>query len=131
MEEKRKATKEFSELSHRVIGCAIEVHRHLGPGLLESTYRQCLAHELHLNGIPFHTEYPLPVNYKGVDLDCGYRLDMLIENKIILELKSVDTFTNIHEAQLMSYLKLSKLKQGYLINFNVIRLKDGLKSIVM
>ncbi len=131
MEGKRKRPREFTDLTHRVIGCAIEVHRHLGPGLLESTYKLCLAHELHLNGISLRTEYPLPVEYKGTQLDCGYRLDLLIEDKIILELKSVDRLTTVHEAQLMSYLKLTGLKQGYLINFNVVRLKDGLKSIVM
>ena len=124
-------SRNYSELSTRVIGCAIEVHRHVGPGLLEATYQQCLAHELRLNDIPFKIEFPLPVNYKETRLDCGYRLDLLVANKIILELKSVDQLKPIHEAQLLTYLKLSGVKQGYLINFNVTRLKDGLKSLVM
>ena len=122
---------EFSELSNRVIGCAIEVHRELGPGLLESTYEQCLAHELSLNRIKFNIQHPLPVNYKGIRLDCGYRVDVLVEDEIILELKSVDELKGIHEAQLLTYMKLSGIKQGFLINFNVRRLKQGLKSFVL
>ena len=122
---------EFSELSNRVIGCAIEVHRELGPGLLESTYEQCLAHELSLNRIKFNIQHPLTVNYKGIRLDCGYRVDVLVEDEIILELKSVDELKGIHEAQLLTYMKLSGIKQGFLINFNVRRLKQGLKSFVL
>jgi GxxExxY protein len=121
----------FSELSNRVIGCAIEVHRELGPGLLESTYEQCLAHELSLNQIQFKLQHPLPVVFKGVRLDCGYRVDMLVEDEIILELKSVDELKGIHEAQLLTYMKLAGIKQGFLINFNVRLLKDGLKSFVL
>ena len=121
----------FSELSNRVIGCAIEVHRELGPGLLESTYEQCLAHELSLNGIDFKLQSPLPVAFKGTLLDCGYRVDVLVEGEIILELKSVDAIKGIHEAQLLTYMKLAGIKQGFLINFNVRRLKDGLKSFVL
>jgi GxxExxY protein len=121
----------FSELSNRVIGCAIEVHRELGPGLLESTYEQCLAHELSLNQIEFKLQHPLPVIFKGVRLDCGYRVDMLVEDEIILELKSVDELKGIHEAQLLTYMKLAGIKQGFLINFNVRLLKDGLKSFVL
>ena len=123
--------KKFSELSNQVIGCAIEVHRVLGPGLLESTYQQCLARELHLNNIIFKLECPLPVEYKGIRLDCGYRVDMLVENELILELKAVDAIKGIHEAQLLTYMKLSNIKQGFLMNFNVRRLKDGLKSFVL
>ena len=89
---------EFDDLSNRVIGCAIEVHRELGPGLLESTYEQCLAHELRRNGIPFQVQYPQPVEYKDIRLDCGYRIDILIENKLILELKIVEEIKGIHEA---------------------------------
>jgi GxxExxY protein len=122
---------EFSELSNRVIGCAIEVHRVLGPGLLESTYEQCLAHELELSGIQFFLQHPLPVDYKGLRLDCGYRVDVLVENEIILELKSVEQLSGIHEAQLLTYLKLAGIRQGFLINFNVKRLKNGLKSFVL
>ena len=121
----------FSDLSHRVIGCAIEVHKHLGPGLLESAYQQCLAHELHLSHIPFQTEVPLPIEYKGINLDCGYRMDILVDDAIILELKSVDSIHPIHEAQILSYIKLPRLKQGFLINFNVKILKHGLKSYVL
>lgn len=121
----------FSELSNRVIGCAIEVHKHIGPGLLESAYQQCLAHELHLNCISFQTEVPLPIEYKGINLDCGYRMDIIVDNTIILELKSVETIHPIHEAQILSYMKLAKVKQGFLINFNVQILKQGLKSFVL
>lgn len=122
---------EFSELSHRVIGCAIEVHRTLGPGLLESTYEQCLAHELKLAGIRFALQQPMPVDYKGIRLDCGYRVDLLVEDRMILELKSVEQLLGIHQAQLLTYMKLAGVPQGFLINFNVKRLKDGLKSFVL
>ena len=118
-------------MSGRVIGCAIEVHRELGPGLLESTYAQCLAHELRLNGIEFRLEHPLPVEYKGVRLECGYRIDLLIEDRLIVELKSVDKIKGIHEAQLLTYMKLAGVKVGLLINFNVTRLKEGIKRFVL
>ncbi|MCF8028738.1 MAG: GxxExxY protein [Desulfobacteraceae bacterium] len=121
---------EFSELSNRVIGCAIEVHRELGPGLLESTYEQCLAHELKLNGIEFMLQHTLPVEFKGMRIDCGYRVDVLVENQLIIELKSVEKLTGVHQAQLLSYMKLAGISHGLLINFNVYRLKDGLKSFV-
>ena len=123
--------KGFNPLAEKVLGCAIEVHRVLGPGLLESTYRQCLVRELHMNNIAFKLEHPLPVKYKGMQLDCGYRVDILIENKIILELKSVNEIKGVHEAQLLTYLKLSGIKHGFLLNFNVKRLKDGMKSFVL
>jgi GxxExxY protein len=122
---------EFTELSNQVIGCAIEVHRALGPGLLESAYQQCLCHELRLNQIAFEIEKPLPVNYKGCRLDCGYRIDILVENEIVIELKSVEQLKRIHEAQILSYMKLANVKQGFLINFNVTLLKEGLKSFVL
>ncbi len=122
---------EFSQLSNRVIGCAIEVHRKLGPGLLESTYEQCLAHELNLNGINFKIQHPLPVEYKGVRIDCGYRVDILVEDEILLELKSVETLKGIHEAQLLTYMKLAGISQVFLINFNVQQLKKGLKSFIL
>ena len=121
----------FSALSQQVIGCAIEVHRVLGPGLLESTYEQCLARELSLNNIEFVTQHPLPVEYKGVIIDCGYRVDVLVAKEIILELKSVQELMPVHEAQLLTYMRLAGMKQGFLINFNVRRLKDGLKSFVL
>lgn len=121
----------FSVLSNRVIGSAIEVHRVLGPGLLESAYEQCLAHELRLNSINFKIQQPFPIEYKGIHLDCGYRVDLFVEGEIILELKSVAELKGIHEAQLLTYMKLAGIKQGFLINFNVPRLKDGLKSFVL
>ena len=122
---------DFDELSSRVIGCAIEVHRELGPGLLESTYEQCLAHELHRNGIGFKLQHPQPVQYKGIRLDCGYRVDLLAEDELILELKSVEDIRGIHEAQLLTYMKLADVKVGLLINFNVTTLKDGIKRFVL
>jgi len=121
--------REFSELSHRVIGCAIEAHRHLGPGLLESTYHRCLAREMQLQSIAFQSECPIPVIYKGVHLDCGYRVDLLVEKKLIVELKSVDQLQGIHQAQLITYMKLAGIKEGLLINFKVAQLKDGLRCL--
>ena len=120
----------FSDLSNKVIGAAIEVHKLLGAGLLESTYHQCLCYELRLRKIDFRSELPMPVEYKGVKLDCGYRIDLLIEDEIIVELKSVERLMPIHDAQILSYMKLAKIKQGFLINFNVKLLKNGLKSFV-
>ncbi len=121
----------FSELSHHVIGCALEVHRVLGPGLLESTYRRCLARELEIEGVPYQTEHPLPVEYKGIQLDCGYRVDLMIADELIVELKATEAIKGIHEAQLLTYMRLADIRQGLLINFNVQRLKDGLKSFVL
>jgi len=95
---------QFSDLSNKVIGCAIEVHKTLGPGLLESAYQQCLCHELSSNNIAFQIEKPLPINYKGCRLDCGYRIDILVENEIIIELKSVEHLSRIHDAQILSYM---------------------------
>jgi len=122
---------EFDDLSRAVIGCAIEVHRELGPGLLESAYEQCLAHELKLKGIPFELQKVMPVEYKGVSIDCGYRLDLLVDGKIIVELKAVAALEPIHEAQILTYLKLAKVKTGLLINFNVPLLKEGIKRFVL
>ncbi len=122
---------EFDALSNKVIGCAIEVHRNLGPGLLESTYEQCLAHELKIAEIPFKLQCPLPVEYKGVKLDCGYRIDLFVDNSIIVELKSVDNVLPIHQAQLLTYMKLSGIKIGLLMNFNVQYLKSGIKRMVL
>ena len=120
-----------NELVEKIIGCAIEVHRSLGPGLLESAYEQCLAHELSLNNVKFERQFPLPVEYKGVKLDCGYRVDIFVANQIILELKSVNELVGIHEAQILTYMKLAEVKHDLLINFNVSRLIDGLKSFVL
>ena len=122
---------EFDELSNRVIGCAIEVHRQLRPGLLESAYEQCLAHELRCNGIKFQLQHPQPVQYKDIRLDCGYRIDILVENQLILELKSVEEIKGIHEAQLLTYMKLAGVKIGLLINFNNTKLKDGIRRFVL
>lgn len=122
---------EFDELSNRVIGCAIEVHRTLGPGLLESTYQQCLAHELNLRGIAFRLQWPISIEYKGIRLDCGYRVDILVEDTLILELKCVEQIKDIHEAQLLTYMKLAGVRTGLLINFNMKRLKDGVKRFVL
>ncbi len=122
---------DIDELTGKVIGCAIEVHRELGPGLLESTYEQCLARELDLAGIQFKIQWPLPVEYKGTRLDCGYRVDILIEDRLILELKAVDEFKGIHAAQLLTYMKLAQVKVGLLINFNVEVLKDGIKRFML
>ena len=116
-------------LTEKVIGCAIEVHRTLGPGLLESTYQKALAHELKLQGIAFKVEVSLPVVYKGVYLDCGYRLDVVVEDRLIIELKSVDELRGIHMAQLLTYMKVSGIETGLLINFNVERLVDGVKRL--
>ncbi len=118
-------------MSNRVIGCAIEVHRHLGPGLLESAYEQCLAHELKVADIPFRLQHAVPVEYKGVHLDCGYRIDVLVDDKIIVEVKSVDALAAVHQAQLLTYMKLAGIPIGLLINFNVRVLKDGIKRMVL
>lgn len=120
-----------SPLVRRVIGCAIEVHRELGPGLLESAYEQCLAQELTTEKIPFRFQVALPVDYKGIRLDCGYRMDVVVADELLLELKSVEKLLPIHVAQTLSYLKLSRLRQALLINFNVERLVDGLKSFLL
>jgi len=113
--------------TEKVIGCAIEVHRTLGPGLLESTYKQCLAYELNQNEIPFKLEWPMPVKYKGIKLDCGYRIDVLVDEQLILELKAVEQIKDIHKAQLITYMKLAHIKTGLLINFNVTKLTDGIQ----
>ena len=120
---------ERDPLTEKVIGCAIEVHRMLGPGLLESAYQQALAHELQLRGIQFEMEVPLPVDYKNVHLDCGYRMDIVVEGRVIIELKSVEKLKGIHTAQLLTYMKLSGIQTGLLINFNSERLVDGLKRL--
>jgi GxxExxY protein len=121
----------FDPLSNKVIGCAIEVHRELGPGLLESAYEACLAREFSRAGIRFMLQKSMPVSYKGVLIDCGYRLDVLVQDELILELKAVEEILGIHEAQILTYLKLAKLKTGLLINFNVVVLKHGIKRFVL
>ncbi len=122
---------EFDELSRSVIGCALEVHRNLGPGLLESTYRQCLACELSHAGILFQMEAPLPVRYKDILLDCGYRIDLLVRGELIVEIKSVEALLPIHQAQILTYMRLANVPIGLLINFNVTRLQTGIKRFVL
>jgi GxxExxY protein len=119
------------DLTGQIIGAAIDVHRALGPGLLESAYQACLARELTLRGIPYEQEKPLPIEYKGVRLDCGYRLDFLVGGKAVVELKAVDALHPVHEAQVLTYLKLTGCKIGLLINFNVPVLKNGIKRMVL
>ena len=118
------------ELTGQIIGAAIEVHKQLGPGLLESTYQACLCHELELRGISFECQKPLALEYKGIRLECGYRIDLLVAGLVIVELKSVEALAPIHEAQLLTYLKLMGVKVGFLINFNVVVLKDGIRRLV-
>ena len=120
----------MNEVTERVIGCAIEVHKSLGPGLLESAYEECTCYELTEAGLVVRRQVPLPVVYKGVKLDCGYRIDAVVEEVVVLEFKTVERLLPIHEAQLLSYLKLTGLKVGLLINFHVPVLKDGLKRLM-
>ncbi len=114
-----------------IIGAAIEVHKQLGPGLLESTYEECLCHELHLRGIQFQRQLDLPVLYKGLKLDCGYRIDLLVEETVVVELKALEQILPVHEAQLLTYLRLAQKSVGLLINFNVPLLKDGIRRRVV
>ena len=124
------AAEELNAITESIIGAAIQVHRGLGPGLLESAYEACLAFELAECGLEVEQQKPLPVVYREVRLDCGYRLDLLVERKVIVEIKSVDRLAPIHQAQILSYLKLSGLRIGLLINFNVKVLKDGIRRVV-
>jgi GxxExxY protein len=119
-----------NEISEKIIGCSIEVHKSLGPGLLESAYLECLFYELQKAGLNVEKQKPLPLIYKEVKLDAGYRLDLIIENKVVVEIKSVDCLNDIHVAQVLTYLKLSGCKLGLLMNFNVLRLTDGLRRLV-
>lgn len=118
-------------LTEKVIGAAIEVHRHLGPGLLESAYEECLCWELTTLGLHVKRQVPLSITYKEVSLDCGYRLDVVVADSLILELKTVEKLLPIHEAQLLTYLKLSGIKKGLLLNFYVPVLRDGIKRMVL
>ena len=122
---------EFDQLSKQVIGLAIVVHRELGPGLLESTYEKCLAYELKAHNIECVTQLVLPVKYKEINLDCGYRVDLMVEERLIVELKSVSSLQQIHEAQLLTYMKLAHIKIGLLVNFNTRLLKSGIKRLVL
>ena len=118
---------QINEITERIIGCAIEVHKSLGPGLLESAYEECLAHELVLAGLNFERQKPVPVVYKDIKLECGYRIDLLVENSVIVELKSVECINPVHEAQILTYMKFANKSIGLLINFNVLTLVQGIK----
>ncbi len=119
------------EITEKIIGAAIEVHKHLGPGLLESSYEECLFYEIKKSGLLVGRQLALPLIYKEVKLDAGYRIDLMVENKVILEIKSVEAINDVHRAQLMTYLKLSGCKVGMLMNFNVTRIMDGIQRFVM
>ena len=120
-----------ADLTGEIIGAAVSVHRELGPGLLESTYEACMCHELGLREIPFRCQVELPVEYKGCHLDCGYRIDLVVDNRVIVELKSVESLSAIHESQLLTYLRLSRIRVGLLINFNVPILRKGILRRVL
>ena len=126
----KESTMDINRLSSEILGAAIEVHKTLGPGLLESAYEQCLCHELNLRDISFESQRPLPVVYKGKRMDCGYRLDVVVEDSIIIELKSCEKIEPIHKAQLLTYLKISGLNLGLILNFNVPIMKDGIVRMV-
>lgn len=119
-----------NELSNKIIGCAIEVHKRLGPGLLESAYQECLLYELKLSGLNVEKEKPMPIIYKEVKLDHGYRIDLLVENKVVIEIKTVEALIEVHTAQVLTYLKLGNYKLGLLLNFYVSVLKDGIKRVI-
>jgi len=119
-----------NELSYKIIGIALKLHTSIGPGLLESTYENALAFDLKEAGFEVRQQVPMPFNYKGIKMDVGYRLDILVENKLIIEIKSIDTLAPVHFSQLLTYLKISKLRLGLLINFNNVLLKEGIHRIV-
>ncbi len=119
-----------NEISNKIIGCAIEVHKYLGPGLLESAYEECLAAEMKYQGLNFERQKPIPLVYRDIKLDAGYRLDFLVEDKVIVEIKAIDFVPDVAYSQLLSYLRLLDKKLGLLINFHVIKLKDGLRRVV-
>lgn len=122
---------EINDLTHEILDSAYKVHTALGPGLLESAYQACLCYELKKKGFKVESEKPLPLVYEEVKLDCGYRIDLLVDNRVIIELKTVEQFTEVHQAQILTYMKLSKIKYGLLINFNVKSLKDGIKRFIL
>ncbi len=131
MEKEKKIDDENNPISGAIIGASIEVHKHLGPGLLESAYEQCLCHELSIRRVPFQRQLGLPVEYKGVRLDCGYRLDLLVANEVIVELKAVEFVNELHKAQVLTYMRLAQKKIGLIINFNVPYLRDGIIRLVL
>lgn len=122
---------ETNQITHEILDAAYKVHSNLGPGLLESSYQACLIYELKKKGLSLESEKGLPLIYEEVKLDCGYRIDILVENKVIIELKTVEAFTDVHTAQLLTYLKLSGCKVGLLLNFHTKSLKDGIKRLIL
>ena len=127
----KRTTAELNRVTGNVIGAAIEVHRQLGPGLLESSYRECLCRELLLRSIPFEREKPLPLEYKGIHLGCGYRMDLLVADSVVVEVKAIEALAPIHEAQLLTYLRIGDWRLGLLINFNVAVLKTGIRRRIL
>lgn len=127
----KKSTRDLNQITQQIIGAAIEVHRQLGPGLLESSYRECLCRELLLRNIPFEREKPLPLEYKGIHLGCGYRLDLLVAGSVVVEAKAIEALAPIHEAQLLTYLRIGGWRLGLLINFNVAVLKNGIRRRIL
>lgn len=121
----------YQELTHKIIGCAMEVHKFLGPGLLESAYEECLVYELINAGLFVERQKAVPVIYKEIKLECGYRIDILVENTVVVELKTVEAFNDVHEAQVLTYMKFAMKPVGLLVNFNVVLLKNGIKRFVM
>jgi GxxExxY protein len=119
-----------NDISKKIIGCAIEVHKQLGPGLLETAYQECLLYELRQAGLKVRKEKPMPIVYKEVKLDHGYRIDLLVEEKVVIEIKTVEAFTDVHTAQVLTYLRLGDYKLGLLLNFHVTLLKRGIKRII-
>jgi GxxExxY protein len=122
-----KCVMEINQITEKIIGCAIEVHKRLGPGLLESAYEECLSFELKSIGLKINRQVPVPVVYKEIKLECGYRIDLLVENTVVIELKSIEAFAPVHEAQIITYMKFANKEVGLLINFNVTLLKNGIK----
>lgn len=121
----------YEGLTEQILGAAIEVHKVLGPGLMESAYEECLCHEMNLRGLPFERQMTVPVSYKGINLDCGYKLDLLVADTVVLELKCVERITSIHEAQLLTYMRLLNKPVGFIINFNVPVMRAGIVRKVL
>ena len=119
-----------NDIAHKILGCAFEVHKALGPGLLESAYQECLCYKLQQSGLSIHKEKPMPLIFEGVTLECGYRIDILVENKVVIEIKSIDALNDVHLAQILTYMKLGNYKLGLLLNFNVALLKQGIKRVI-
>lgn len=128
---KIKIDMQINEITQRIIGCAIEVHKNLGPGLLESAYEECLAYDLSMTGLSIKRQQPVPVIYKDVKLECGYRIDILVENYVVVELKALDGINPVHKAQILTYMKFAEKKYGLLINFNVTLLKNGIRRFIL